>query len=71
MEVRHHRPGISPDIPKELRSDLLGKRGSIGAVLVVIASTSPRLDIPKQKRSATFSRDTPRLELQKSDFRRL
>ena len=69
MEVRRHRPGISPDIPRELRNDLLGKRGSIGAMLVVIASTSHSLDIPKQKRSAAFSRDALRLELQKSDFR--
>jgi hypothetical protein len=27
MEVRHPRPVISPDIPRELRSDLLGKFG--------------------------------------------
>ena len=45
-----------------------GNAGSIGAVLVVIASTSHCLDIPKQKRSPAFSRDTARLELQKPIF---
>ena len=50
MEVRRHRPGISLDIPRELGSDQLGKLGlSIGAVLVVIASTSHCLDIPQRK----------------------
>jgi hypothetical protein len=27
MEVRRHQPDIFPDIPRELRSDLLGKFG--------------------------------------------
>ena len=70
MEVRRHRPGISLDIPRELGSDQLGKLGlSIGAVLVVIASTSHYLDIPKRKGSAAFSRETPRLKLEMSDYR--
>jgi hypothetical protein len=67
MEVRRHQPDISPDIPRELRSDLLGKFGrnrECGA-----GGDRQHIALPgnsKTKESAALSRETPRLKLEKS-----
>jgi hypothetical protein len=69
MEVRRHQPDISPDIPRELRSDLLGKFGrnrECGA-----GGDRQHIALPgnsKTKESAALSRETPCLKLEKSLF---
>jgi hypothetical protein len=48
MEVRLPRPGISPDIPRELEVICSRNSGSVDAVLVVIASTSHNLEFQQE-----------------------
>jgi hypothetical protein len=67
MEVRRHQSDISPDIPRESRSDLLGKFGrnrEFGA-----GSDRQRVALPgnsKTKESAALSRETQSLKLESS-----
>jgi hypothetical protein len=69
MEVRRHQPDISPDIPRELRSDLLGKFGrnrECGA-----GGDRQHIALPgnsKTKESAALSREAPCLKLKKVQF---